>query len=142
MMRFLMIGLLLIANAANATSIDEHTEDKAQIRTLLHHLYVDGKDANSSAEAYLYNYFLPTDLKRLHVVSGADGERKKWNEMLQAFDVKNERFHQYLEMLSNAEHASIKFFTGRTGESQAIIEVEAPRQPRFTKYQGKWYASM
>lgn len=141
-MRFIMLGLLLVANAANATSIDEHTEDKAQIRNLLHHLYADGKDTHFSAETYLYNYFLPADLKRLHVVSGANGERKKWNKMLQAFDVKNERFQQYLEMLSNAEHASIKFFTGRTGESQAIIEVEAPRQPRFTKYQGKWYASM
>ncbi|MDD1779914.1 hypothetical protein LRP49_01775 [Enterovibrio sp. ZSDZ35] len=143
MKRYIAIGLLLMGGVATAATSDEQrADDEAQIRSLVKQLYVAGNNPNSSADTYLYTYFLPTSLKPLQVVSGPNGERKKWDKILKSFDRNNERFQAYLEMLSNAENAPIKFYTSRQGEPIAVIDVTFPRKPKFTKYQGKWYASM
>ncbi|KXF83364.1 hypothetical protein [Enterovibrio coralii] len=78
MKQYIVMGLLLVASIANATSNDDHAEDKAQIRALLEQLYTDGQNPNLSTGEYLQRYFLPKSLKQLQVVSGPNGERKKW----------------------------------------------------------------
>ncbi|MGI1999498.1 hypothetical protein [Shewanella frigidimarina] len=141
MKKSILVVLLLIANGVSAASAptDSNQDNELQIRTLIQNLYTDGKNPNTSAETYLYKYFSPIDLKKLHVVSGPDGEQKAWTKMVQAFDVSEQRYQQYLDMLLTAEKAPITFYQDG---ARATIEIEVPRQPKFIKYQGKWYASM
>ncbi|KXF83365.1 hypothetical protein [Enterovibrio coralii] len=57
-------------------------------------------------------------------------------------NINSDGFQAWLDMLSTAGSAPINFYTSRQGEPIAIIDVTFPRKPKFTKYQGKWYASM
>jgi hypothetical protein len=141
MKKNILFALAFIANGVLATpaSTDSNKKNELQIRALIQNLYADGKNPNTSAETYLYKYFSPIDLKKLHVVSGPDGGQKAWTKMVQAFDVSEQRYQQYLDMLLTAEKAPITFYQDG---ARATIEIEVPRQPKFIKYQGKWYASM
>jgi hypothetical protein len=141
MKKGILVAMVLIANGVSATpaSTDSNKDNELQIRTLIKNLYTDGKNTDTSAETYLYKYYSPIDLKKLHVVSGPDGEQKAWTKMVQAFDVSEQRYQQYLDMLLTAEKAPITFYQDGV---RATIEIEVPRRPKFIKYQGKWYASM
>ncbi|MFT5704393.1 MAG: hypothetical protein ACI8SK_000339 [Shewanella sp.] len=133
-MRYLLIALLFFSYSGIATAND----DEKQIRQLIQNLYVDGTDANLQPEAYLYRYFLPSGLKRLQIVSGADGERKDWKKRLNTLSSDKQGFLKFLEMLKDTDGAAISFYENNTRATLAVEE----RPPRFTKYMGQWYAAM
>ncbi len=133
-MRYVLIALLLVSYSNFATAND----DEKQIRQLIQNLYIDSSASSFEPETYLYRYFLPSSLKRLQIVSGAEGERKGWQKMLDTLNSDTQGFHKFLETLKDTDNVAISFYKNNT---RATLAIEG-RPPRFAKHGGQWYASM